>query len=136
MPLYNPESIWGKTLFSIKTVKAHLAADKESDVLFTFKPGATVGIVNRDIPKTDGIWWQFKRAGGTNFYYVKHDEGLFSLKALKEQGLQTEAEKAEAEAEANKTILDKIFDFGKKSATGIIIVLLAVYAYNKTQSKK
>lgn len=136
MPYYNPEAVRGKTLFAIKTVNARLAADKESDVLFTFKPGSTVGVVNMEIPKTDGVWWQFKRAGGRSFYYVKHEEGLFSLKALKEQGLQTEKEKAEAEAEANKSILDKIFDFGKKSAIGIIIVLLAVYAYNKTQSKK
>jgi hypothetical protein len=134
MASYNPDELIGKTFYPIKRVFAYADASTIDKPIYFFDPGTPIGVVFSYLNKSSGIWWQFKR--NNKSFFVKHEQGLFDLKDLKEQGLQTEKEKAEAEAEANKSFLDKIFDFGKKSATGIIIVLLAVYAYNKTQSKK
>ena len=140
MPTYNPEDFIGKTIFAQTKINAYKAADKKSDILYTFQPGATVGVIYSFLQKPDGLWWQFRYRPNPNVnaisYFVKNELNQFNKKNLEEQGLVSTQDKAEAEAEKNKSVLDKVFDFGKKSATAIIIVLLAVYAYNKTQSKK
>jgi hypothetical protein len=140
MATYNPEDLINKTIFAQTKINAYKAADKQSQILYTFQPGATVGIVYSFVQKPDGLWWMFRYRPNPNVnaisYFVKNELNQFNKKDLESQGLLSTKEKAEAEAEKDKSILDKIFDFGKKSATGIIIVLLAVYAYNKTQTKK
>jgi hypothetical protein len=129
MASYNPDDLIGKTFFPIKRVFAYKDASTIDKPIFFFDPsvGNPIGVVFSYVQKPTGLWWQFKR--NTKSYFVKHEEGAFNLKDLKNQGLQTEAEKAEAEAEKNKSYLEKIFDFGKKGGTAIIIVLLGIYAY-------
>jgi hypothetical protein len=128
MATYNPDDIIGKTIYAVKRVNGYNLADVNSNPIYTFNPGAAVGVVFSYVSNPDGLYWQFRYNGKS--YFVKHGQGLFNLTDLKNQGLQTEAEKAAEAAEAKKGPLDKIFDFGKKSATAIIIVLLGVYAYN------
>jgi hypothetical protein len=43
-------------------------------------------------------------------YFIKYTDGMFDKPALAAQGLQSTTEKAEAEADANKTWSDKLFD--------------------------
>jgi hypothetical protein len=131
MATYNPDDIIGKTLYALKRVNGYNLADEKSDPIYTFNAGAPVGVVFSYVSKPDGLYWQFRY--NNRSYFVKHAQGRFNLSDLKNQGLQTEQEKAQAEAEANKGPLDKIFDFGKKSATAIIIVLLGIYAYKQTR---
>lgn len=140
MPTYNPEDFIDKTIFAQTKINAHKAADKTSDILYTFQPGATVGVVYSFLQKPDGLWWHFRYRPNPNVsaisYFVKNELNQFNKKDLESQGLLSTEQKAEAEADKNKTLLDKIFEFGKKGVTGIIVVLLAVYVFNKTQSKK
>lgn len=129
MPTYNPNEVIGKTIYAIKRVNGYSEASEQSAPIYTFNSGAAVGVVYSYVSKPTGLWWQFRY--NNKSYFVKHEQGAFNLSDLKNQGLQTEAEKAKAEAEANKSILDKIFNFGKKSATGIILVLLGIYTYKQ-----
>jgi len=127
MATYNPDDIIGKTIYAIKKVNGYSEASELSAAIYTFNVGAPVGVVFSYVSKPDGLWWQFRY--NNKSYFVKHAQGTFNLTDLKNQGLQTEAEKEKTKAEANKTTLDKILEFGKKSATGIILVLLGIYAY-------
>jgi hypothetical protein len=127
MATYNPDDLINKTFYAIKRLNGYSEASTLSAPIYTFNLGAPVGVVFSYVSKPDGLWWQFKY--NNRSYFVKHEQGAFNLTDLKGQGLQTEAEKAQAEAEANKGPLDKIFDYGKKSATVIIAVLLGIYAY-------
>ena len=133
MDKYNPDDLIGKTFYPLKRVFAYGDASTIDKPVYFFDPGNPIGVVYSYLSKPTGLWWQFK--SGSKSYFVKHEQGLFNLKDLKDQGLTTEKEKREAEAEANKTTLEKIFEFGKKSATAIIIVVLGVYAYNQTKKK-
>jgi len=139
MPTYNPEDFIGKTIFAEKSINAHRAADKESDVLYRFQPGSTVGVIYSFLQKPDGLWWQFRYRPNPNVnaisYFVKNELNQFNKKDLESQGLISTEEKAEAEADKNKSYLDKLFEFGKKGGTAIIVVLLGIYAYKQLKNK-
>jgi len=135
MPEYSADEIIGKTLIANKDIKIWKipakpsigeAGVKWSDIYV--KKNNAAGVVYSYVGGTGGdpLFWVFDTPGvnvgeiGANFF-VPHAVGNFNVKSLKEQGALTTKERADLEAEENKTTGDKIIEAFKKGGKYILI---------------
>jgi len=88
MSLINAAEIVGKDLFAERTVKAYNLPDEPHQVIATFSAGDRVGTVSSFVMRNEQVWWQI----GQNMW-VKHEQGLFDLEAIQDQGGETTADR-------------------------------------------
>lgn len=108
MPTYSVADIKDKYLYAQIRVPIYGRPNDESTFLRYVEPGQVVGLVYSwldPIPgQRENYWWQFKQDG--QWFYAEHKKGYYSMEKLRQQGVLTEQEKAEA----NKTTLEKAGD--------------------------
>jgi hypothetical protein len=103
-PTYSAASIVGSTLIALTSVTAYDEPYDGSNIVGTYAPGQTVGVVTswEDQDSSIGISvlnWQFMDSNGTP-YYVPHAVGKFSIQALADQGVLTAGQQAQAAIDA------------------------------------
>lgn len=101
---YSADDLIGKTLYAKTNVPLRRLPQADSPVIFTVKPGSTVGVVDTYVVRDGNIWWSFKDATGRN-YYAHHQQGTFAEGPLKEQGLIDTQTKIKNEERANEGIM-------------------------------
>lgn len=121
----------GKDLFSKSTVIGYNLPNTTSTKLYSFKPNTNIGRVRSYIQRPGQIFWQFYDNNNSPFY-VLHEQGKFDLKALKEQGTKTEAEKKEEE----KTLTDKILEIVEKYGKYALIVYVGFEFFKEYNRNK
>jgi len=104
-PTYSADQIVGRTLIAKVNVTAYDEPEDGSNVVNSFNPGQTVGVVTswEDANAALGISvlnWQFMDANGTP-YYVPHYVGEFDIQALADQGALTAGQQTQAAIDAN-----------------------------------
>jgi len=106
---FNAADIIGKTLYAKTSVPLKRNPDDSASVVYTVRPGGTVGIVNSYILSKPGrnqnLYWQF--SDGTNNFYAEHLIGRFDTKSVEVQGATSLEDQQEAAAEAAETWVDK-----------------------------
>lgn len=130
---YNAAQIIGKTLIAAAPVALKRLPLDSAPGLYTVPRGVSVGVVDTYLlagPDRSNLYWSFKDQYGRP-YYAKHETGLFSLSALKDQGAQstievTEAKKKEEQEQAARdlSIIDWIKLNGMKVAGLIAVVVI------------
>lgn len=117
---YNADQIIGKQLFAKKTIKLvgsnNVYEVKPNQEISTIKKGNIVGRVYSYIRGKNGIngayngkiYWALEEKVNGKLVFVLHEVGAFDLDSLKEQGIQTEAEKEEEKNEEDKPFYEKI----------------------------
>ena len=135
MPTFSANEIIGKTLIANKIIDIWKIPAKpstgEAGIKWTgiyVKKNDAAGVVYSYVGGTGGdpLFWVFETPGvnagqiGANFY-VPHAVGNFNVESLREQGVLTTAERAELEAEENKTTGDKIVEAFKKGGKLLLI---------------
>lgn len=108
---FSADDIIGKTLTAKQPVNIYRYDNWETPV-YTVKAGQPVGVVFSYLAPNDTrpeLLWMFYDANKKP-YYAKHKAGAYSVKSLKEQGVLTEQE----QAEANQSTGDKIIKLVQK----------------------
>lgn len=101
--LYSAGDIVNKTLVAKSRVPIYRLPYDGAELLGYVEPGQTVGMVYAWLAADPAagrslLWWQFAPAyGGSAYYYAPHQEGLYNVNSLKEQGVMTTLEKIEEE---------------------------------------
>lgn len=117
--IYSAEDIVDKTLFALKdlpyydSVPSSYSAPRVIGVIDAGTPAGQVysWIDANPVQNRDVLWWQFYPSGfSSQYFYMPHHKGDFDMQALAAQGVLSEEEKRAAEAEANKTWYEKLFD--------------------------
>lgn len=134
--IYNAGQVLGKTLIAQRIVDVY---NKVPDMtgskkIAGVKPGLSVGVVDSWVTNSldKSIWWQFRNTDGT-FYFTKHEPGLYSINALKQQGAlstleQIEEEKKKQEA-ADKPWYAWLGESAEKAiTTGAIVIGVVIIA--------
>ena len=134
--MYSAAEIVGKNLVAQKNVPLYRLPDDKAKAIYTVPAGTSVGIVVSYVkPKTDGtrnfLYWQFKDQNG-KYYYVRHEENVFNIKALKEQGTKTVQEQTD-EANENKDLFAKYF---KQYGIPVLLGIAGLYLAGKVIEKK
>lgn len=121
---YSAEQIIDKTLIAARPVQIKRTAADSSPAVYTVATGQPVGKVYSYLspgPDRTALYWMFYDANQRP-YYVKHEQGAFSLSALKDQGAITVKEETQAEQAKSETLTD----FAKKYAKTALYVIAAV----------
>lgn len=134
--IYSASQIVGKNLFAKKAVQLYRLPADNAKAIYTVNAGDPVGVVTSYLaPKTDGtrnsLYWQFKDQNG-KYFYARHNENTFDIKALKEQGVKT-VEDQTAEDAGNADPFAKYF---KKYGIPVLIGAGAIYLLAKVIEKK
>jgi len=124
MPTFNASEIIGKTLFAKSDVNI---VNASGVVLGKVKAGNPIGTVYSWITdKSNGdILWMFYDSS-QNPYYVRHKEGLFDVKELREQGVMTTKEREDQAKEDAKPWYQKLGEKAGKTFITIVIVFAVV----------
>lgn len=95
--IYSTGAVVGKTLLAEVDVPIYNnLPDRGGKQMGTIKAGNPVGIVYSWVIAADGgVWWQFKDARN-KVYYSLQGTGIYSLSALREQGVLSTQEAIEA----------------------------------------
>ena len=119
--IFNADEIVGKTLYLKAGKQAKLYNAIGGNKIYILQ-GGFVGVVYAYIQRPNEFYWMVER--GNEKFFIKHEEGLFDVKALQNQGTLTTEEilkrKEEAEKSFSEKILDKSTDLFKK---GFLIYL-------------
>ena len=128
---YNANDVIGKTLIANIPVNVYAEASN-INLLYTVRPGNTVGVVYSWVNKNGVIWWQLEP--GNKF--VSHAIGKFNLQVLEDQGLLTTEEKQEAEEDKNKTWFQKFLEgTSKKVLTGAALLAVGYIIFKQVRKK-
>jgi len=128
---YNSNDVIGKTLIANIPVNVYAEASN-INLLYTVRPGNTVGVVYSWVNKNGVIWWQLEP--GNKF--VSHAIGKFNLQVLEDQGLLTTEEKQEAEEDKNKTWFQKFLEgTSKKVLTGAALLAVGYIIFKQVRKK-
>lgn len=123
MPFY-ADDVLGKTLKANRDVDVYRGSQTGANgsPFAEVKRGYPVGVVRGWIgtPGTDSHWWEFDDPQNST-YYVKHIQGVFDVKDLREQGLLTVKEIADAETEANLTPWERGEGLVKYGITALVL---------------
>jgi len=127
MSTYSAEQIIGKTLIANRAVNIYRLPDDKAKSVYTVNAGQLVGVVDSYISPSAQknrkfLYWQFVDQNG-KFFYVRHEEGAFNIKALKDQGALTTAEQNE-----NISDFEKYF---KKYGIPVLIGIGVLYLGGK-----
>lgn len=125
MSTYSADQIIGKNLLANKPVNIYRLPDDNAKAVYTAKAGEYVGTVFSYIKPSPEknrkfLYWQFKDQNN-KFFYVRHEEGAFDVKSLKDQGAITVKEQTEGE---NQNKFEMYF---KKYGVPILAGIAAVY---------
>lgn len=134
MPTFNADQIIDKTLIAKVNIPIYRYAEDGAPVVYTVKPGASVGVVySYLLPKENrtNLFWQFQDQNG-KFYYTEHKQGIYDISALQQQGALTSAQVQQAAANAQLTTTDKIFKLVQK----YLLIGAGVYLLNSIIKKK
>lgn len=101
---YSADDLIGKTLYAKANVPLRRLPQDDSPVIFTVKPGGTIGVVDTYVVRDGTVWWSFKDANKRN-YYAQHKAGEFAEGPLKEQGLIDTQTKIKNEQRENEGIM-------------------------------
>lgn len=101
---YSADDLIGKTLYAKANVPLRRLPQDDSPVIFTVKPGGTIGVVDTYVVRDGTVWWSFKDANKRN-YYAQHKTGEFAEGPLKEQGLIDTQTKIKNEQRENEGIM-------------------------------
>ena len=91
---YNAQDIIGKTLIAAGPVTIYRAANDSAAPVYTVPVGQSVGVVYSYLLPGSGrasLYWMFNDSNGRP-YYTRHAAGVYSLTALKDQGVKTTLE--------------------------------------------
>lgn len=138
MSTYSLSDIVNKSIVARGDVRLYRLPLDSAPVVYTVKSGQTVGVVYSYLLPSAGrssVYLMFMDNNGRP-YYIRWGGGV-DKKALEDQGLLSEAEKAAAAAEANKSGLDKALDSVQKIALGVGALLLLrelIRSYNASKS--
>jgi hypothetical protein len=127
MASYSVDDVINSTLYAKTAVKGLSVPSENSAIIRNFKPGDLIGTVYSYITHPDGLYWVIQYTGG--YFYVKHEAGKFSTKALEKQGVKDVQTKQKEKELSEQTVLDKLKSSSKSlisSVTVIIIILLIV----------
>lgn len=128
---YNANDVIGKTLIANIPVNVYAEATNVN-LLYTVRPGNTVGVVYSWVNKNGVIWWQLEP--GNKF--VSHSIGKFNLQVLEDQGLLTTEEKEQVKEDANKTWFQKFLEgTSKKVLTGAALITIGYIIYKQVRKK-
>lgn len=103
MPTYSADQIVGKTLVAKKKVAIHRLPSKDSPVVYQVNPGITVGVVYSWVQGSNGIWWMYYDSNNKP-YYTLHEPGMYDIKTLTAQGVESLEQIQEAEKKAEDPI--------------------------------
>lgn len=107
---FDAADIYGKTLIAKKDVSLYRLPLDSAKPVYTVKAGQSVGVVYSHVepkPGRSNMYWMFKDEKERP-YYAKHEKGLYSVSAIKSQGVKTTEDKIKEEARANETTKDWI----------------------------
>lgn len=141
MATYSAEQIIGKTLAGRTSVNITRTPYDASAVIYKSSPGQVIGVVNSFVMPTTGrknLWWEFLSNNGDSFW-SEHTEGRYDIQNLQEQGALTVKEQAQAEADKDKTFIDKIVDVIQKNLTTVMWIgggYLALKIFMQNGNKK
>ena len=128
---YNANDVIGKTLIANIPVNVYAEATNVN-LLYTVRPGNTVGVVYSWVNKSGVIWWQLEP--GNKF--VSHSIGKFNLQVLEDQGLLTTEEKEQVKEEENKSWFQKFLEgTSKKILTGAALITVGYIIYKQVRKK-
>ena len=131
---FNANEIIGKTLIAKTRVNVRIGPSTSYPILYTTKPGESVGVVTSYDDKTSPgeIWWSIqsdRKIPGSIYYYdnaVQHAEGRFNIQSLRDQGAKTTAEILKEKADADKPWYTKAAEFAEKEIKLIVGVSLVL----------
>jgi hypothetical protein len=110
MATFDATDIIGKTLQARTSVEIKRLPEDAAPVVYTVKPGDSVGVVESYInPKPGrnvGLYWQFN--DGSRSYYAEHRVGRYNVQNLQTQGAVSLEDQQKAEQEANLSLYDRI----------------------------
>ncbi len=110
MAVYSIDDLVGKTLFGTRDVNIKRSAFDSAPTVYTVKKGTPIGRLYSWLnagPGADSVYFMFYDTNNRP-YYVKGEPKIFSLEALKDQGLKSVEEKAKEESKSNETTKDFI----------------------------
>jgi hypothetical protein len=114
--LFSADQVIGKTLVAQKRINVRTLPETTATVLFITEPGQTVGTVYSYVQRSGKVWWQIelsdKKSG-----WCQHNQGWYSLRALKQQGAKTVSEQVKEKEEKEKSLTDKFGDFFAPTGT-------------------
>ena len=136
---YNVADILDKTLIAAKDIPVYAYSSTAQGAIAYVKRGDPVGIVRAWIQPsgtdTDRrLWWQFWPA--TNYssvYYAPHEEGMYDISALREQGVLSQKEKLEEEEEKDLPWYERLI---KRYGIWVVIAILGSAAISGYLGKK
>lgn len=120
--IFSADQIIDKSLFAKQTVP--LLYDTSGQPFGYISAPDLVGKVYGWVNRPDGLYWQFYPIQG-RYYYAKHKEGLFDIKALQEQGALNIEQVRELAEEKTKAWYQQIAEKALKGAGIIAAVLVA-----------
>jgi hypothetical protein len=122
----------GKNLVTKKMLPAFNFPEKPNKVLYTIPVNGRTGEVYSYVERPDGIWLQFKRAGGS-FYYILFDPNAFVVTSDIKKEIQIQQAQDEKQIIEEKGKFAYYFEkYGKFVFFGIIgAVVLTSYFKNK-----
>ena len=122
----------GKNLVTKKMLPAYNFPEKPNKVLYTIPVNGRTGEVYSYVERPDGIWLQFKRAGGS-FYYILFDPSAFVVTSDIKKEIQIQQAQDEKQIIEEKGKFAYYFEkYGKFVFFGIIgAVVLTSYFKNK-----
>jgi hypothetical protein len=103
--LYNASQLIGKTLVAQVDVPVFNALpDRGGKQIGIIKAGSPVGwVYSWVLAKDSTVWWQYKDAKG-QIYYTLQGVGLYSVSALREQGVLSVPEQIEVAKQKDKDL--------------------------------
>ena len=128
-PTYLITDLFGKLLYASKPtpVYAYTSATKPLRIV---QVGQLIGKLYSFIDKPDGSRWFVYEGSSGSYFYTLYMVGAIDEKKMKEQGVKTEGEKQRESENANKTILEKIFN-----PQNILIVATVILAGTAIKNK-
>ena len=107
--IYNADEIIGKTLYLKAGKQGKLYNAIGGNKIYILQ-GGYVGVVYMYIQRPNEFWWMVER--GNEKFFIKHEENIFDVKALQNQGTLTTEEIIKRKEEAEKAFSDKLLDKG------------------------
>lgn len=104
--IYSVTEIIGKNLIAAAPVTIKRSPFDSAGSVYTVPTGQSVGVVYSYLmPKENRsvLYWVFKDSTGRE-YYAPHQQGLYSLTALKDQGTLTVKEQTEIKQEQSESL--------------------------------
>ena len=138
MATYSTADVIGKDLFAKVNINVRSNSTVNSTQLAKIKAGNRVGTVYSYVSGTDekgqkdgSLWWMLEDKFGGKTGFVKHKVGWYDLKSLKEQGLQTQAEKDAEKEDEDKAWYEKLGEGVLANVKKLVIVGAVVYVVVK-----